>query len=461
MATSPAGTAVTGASASPLILTNSKWLRMATLLLFYFTQGFPIGFFFYAVPAWMAANGATTVETAAVVGAASTPWSLKFINGFIIDRYTYLPMGRRRSWIIGAQSLIVIAFLVAAVAAPQHTEVAFISAVAFSANIAVAFQDVGIDSLAIDIMPEDERAKAAGIMFGAQYLGIAAATGMGGYLFQNFGVIAGMLGGAAIPLAIMLYGVAIRERDGEKRMPWSAGATHPRNKAIQVEAWWPLLRDAFKAILAPLSLILAPLMLLRAIPGGAFEAFHPQLFTQTAGWAQTEYTSLISSSTLLSGVIGLVIGGWFIDKIGSRAGMVLSAIAITGLLAAMGAIPQLWTESWVLIGLQLSVDFFSLLYMIAIIPVFMKLCSPAVAATQFTVYMALGNMGRPLGAALAGVTAGAGNPQWLYWGCAVGFLVILVLSALAPFPKGEAAEEAEHEVEDHVAQADGLTPKMD
>lgn len=444
-----------------LALTNSKWLRMATLLLFYFTQGFPIGFFFYAVPAWMAANGASTLETAAVVGAASTPWSIKFINGFIIDRYTYLPMGRRRSWIIGAQSLIVLAFLAAAVVAPEYTEVTFISAVAFSANIAVAFQDVGIDSLAIDIMPEDERAKAAGIMFGAQYLGIAAATGMGGYLFQNFGVIAGMLGGALVPLAIMFYGIAIKEREGEKRLPWSSGEIHPRNKKVQIEAWWPLLRDAFKAILAPLSLILAPLMLLRSIPGGAFEAFHPQLFTQTAGWAQAEYTSLISSSTLLSGVIGLVVGGWFVDKIGSRAGMIIAAIALVGLLGAMGAVPHLWTESWVLAGLQLSVDFFSLLYMIAIIPVFMRLCSPSVAATQFTVYMALGNMGRPLGAALAGVTAGVGNPQWLYWWAAIGYVVILVISAFAPFPEGEAAEEAEHEVEEHLAQADGLPPKMD
>ena len=450
-----------GAPQQALILTNSKWLRMATLLLFYFTQGFPIGFFFYAVPAWMAANGATTVETAAVVSAASTPWAIKFFNGFIIDRYTYLPMGRRRSWIIGAQSLIVLAFLTAAVVAPQYTEVAFISAVAFSANIAVAFQDVGIDSLAIDIMPEDERAKAAGIMFGAQYLGIAAATGMGGYLFQHFGVVAGMLGGASIPLAIMLYGVAIREREGEKRLPWSSGKTHPGNKEVQIEAWWPLLRDAFKAILAPLSLILAPLMLLRAIPGGLFEAFHPQLFTQTAGWAQSEYTNLISSSTLASGVVGLLVGGWVVQKIGSRAGMVIAAIVLGSLFAAMGFSPQLWTDSKVLIGFQLTYDFFALLYMIAIIPVFMKLCSPAVAATQFTVYMALGNIGRPIGASLAGVTAGAGHPQWVYWTAAIAVCVILVLSIFAPFPKGEAADEAEHEVEEHIAQADGLTPKVD
>ncbi|HAU21748.1 MAG TPA: hypothetical protein DCS24_03980 [Erythrobacter sp.] len=40
-----------------LILTQSKMLRQLTVLLFYFTQGFPIGIFFYAVPACLSADG--------------------------------------------------------------------------------------------------------------------------------------------------------------------------------------------------------------------------------------------------------------------------------------------------------------------------------------------------------------------------------------------------------------------
>ena len=54
-----------------LILTRSRPLRLLTMFLFYFTQGFPIGLFFNAVPAWMAANGATATATASVVGMAA------------------------------------------------------------------------------------------------------------------------------------------------------------------------------------------------------------------------------------------------------------------------------------------------------------------------------------------------------------------------------------------------------
>ncbi|MFY8048258.1 MAG: hypothetical protein ACOVNS_05505, partial [Erythrobacter sp.] len=141
------------------ILTDRLALRMLTLVLFYFTQGFPIGLFYFALPAWMASNGVSTIAIASVVGSASLPWTLKIVNGFLVDRYTFLPMGRRRVWIIGAQSLLVLTLVAGAIIAPLPSEIALLAALGFCANAAVTFQDAGIDSLAIDIMPEEERAR--------------------------------------------------------------------------------------------------------------------------------------------------------------------------------------------------------------------------------------------------------------------------------------------------------------
>ena len=56
--------------------------------------------------------------------------------------YTFMAMGRRRCWIAG-----------------------------FVVNMATTFQDVAVDGLAVDIMEEDERARASGMMFGGQYIG--------------------------------------------------------------------------------------------------------------------------------------------------------------------------------------------------------------------------------------------------------------------------------------------------
>ncbi len=130
---------VDGVRHQGLILTRSAPLRMFTLFLFYFTQGFPIGLFFYAVPGWMAASGASTGAVASVVGASALPWSIKLLNGFLIDRYTFLPMGRRRAWIIGAQSLIVLILLTGALVSPLHSDVFLLSAFGFAANLAVTF----------------------------------------------------------------------------------------------------------------------------------------------------------------------------------------------------------------------------------------------------------------------------------------------------------------------------------
>ncbi|WP_296677945.1 MFS transporter [Novosphingobium sp.] len=441
-----------------LILSTSKPLRLLTLILFYFTQGFPVGLFFYAVPAWMSANGASTAQVASVVSAASMPWTIKLINGFLIDRYTFLPMGRRRAWIIGAQSVAVLVLLAGALVAPAASNVFLLSALAFGANSAITFQDVGIDSLAVDIMPDDERAKAAGIMFGAQLLGMATATSLGGYLFQHAGITVALGVLAGFPLLVALYGVAIRERPGERRLPWTAGSSHPRNVGIQVDAWRPLLKSTGKSLLVPLTLAIVPILLLRSVPSGGFEAFHPALFTRMAGWQISEYTSLVSTSQMISGVAGLLIGGALIDRIGTRAGLVAAASLGAAVLFIMGLAKPLWGETWLLVSLQISADLIGLLYNIAVIPICMRLCSPRVAATQFTIYMALGNFGRPIGASLAAMTAGNGLPEWLYYSGALGWTVVAVLAFMVRFPVGSQGEaELVHDLPD----AGGIAPKMD
>lgn len=441
-----------------LILTQSKPLRLLTLFLFYFTQGFPIGLFFYAVPAWMAANGSSAGATASVVGMAALPWSLKLVNGFLIDRYTFLPMGRRRSWIIGAQGLIVVIFLTAAALSPAYSDVFLLSAIAFTANLAINFQDVGIDSLAVDIMAETERAKAGGIMFGAQVLGISAATALAGALLQQYGFSAAMEAAAVVPGAVMIYGMCIREREGERRLPWSHRESHPHNLAVKPQAWLPLLKASFKAVFMPLSLVLLPVLLLRALPAGAHESFHPILAVSTGGWTLSEYTNVMSTVQLVSGLIALSLGGWGVDALGAqRAAQILVPVGVV-LFAAMALAAPYWSQDSVLIGYFFAADVVTILVTVALIPICMRMCSPAVAATQFTIYMAMANFGRPLGASLAAATAGSGNPVMLYWGIAAGYAVIFAVLALVRFPGEDRAFAAAAEV---LPQGEGLAPVRD
>jgi PAT family beta-lactamase induction signal transducer AmpG len=440
------------------VLTKSPALRMLTLLLFYFTQGFPIGLFFFAVPAWMATHGASTGDIASVVGTSALPWSLKLINGFLIDRYTFLPMGRRRIWIIGAQGMIVFVLLAGAAIAPSHGDILMLSAIGFGANIAVTFQDVGIDSLAVDIMAESERARAGGIMFGSQLLGIAAATALGGAMLEGFGFAACMMAAALVPGTVMLYGMLIRERENERRLPWTSGHSHPHNLALQIEAWRPLLVNAFRAVFVPLSLALVPILLARALPYGAHEAFHPILATGTAGWPLSEYTNLISTASVVAGLLGLVIGGWAIDAVGAQRSLVILMVIYIALVTAMGLARDHWADRAVLASYIFTAEILNIFVAIAMIPICMRMCSPAVAATQFTIYMAVANFGRPLGASLAALTAGAGHPQWMYWMIGVCWAAAVVLLLSARFPAGN---RALRETAEALPQGGGLAPVRD
>lgn len=153
--------AVTGAWAP---LESSKTLRFATVFLFYFTQGVPLGLFFYAIPAYMAASGASTGEIATVIGITNLPWTLKLVNGFIMDRYAYLPMGRRRAWVLGAQGVMTTGMLAGAALSPGGSDVALLAGLGFVIMAATTFQDVAIDSMVIDIMPSHEQARVGGVM---------------------------------------------------------------------------------------------------------------------------------------------------------------------------------------------------------------------------------------------------------------------------------------------------------
>ncbi|WP_162789473.1 MFS transporter [Altererythrobacter sp. ZODW24] len=425
-----------------MILEKSAKLRLLTVFLFYFTQGIPVGLFFYAIPAWLATNGASTAAIAGVVSASILPWTLKFVVGFVMDRYTYLPMGRRRIWIIGAQFTIVAMLLFAAILSPGPNDIWLLSILGFLANSGTAFQDVSIDGLAVDIMPEDERAKASGIMFGGQILGISATTFAAGQLIAKYGTVAGYLAAAAAVSCILIFGILMKEREGEGRFPWSGGQAHPRNVALQVEAWKPLLVGSFKAMIAPLSLAAMVIFLLRSMPAGMGEAYHPGLATGIGGWSQTDYTNTISSAQFAVGIFALVVGGWAVAKIGAqRAALIMCAlVAITAL--GFGLSREYWDNAALLTAYFWQLEFFVLMLAVAFIPIAMRLCDPRVAATQFTLYMAASNVGRPIGSSIAAATDTMGSPQLMYFTLAGVFAVFVLILIFVRFPTKAPEAEA-------------------
>ena len=93
---SVASVAATGRLPAPA-LTEHRILRFCVVFILYVAQGLPLGLFYYALPAWQAQNGASAAAVGAVLAMTSLPWSLKLINGVVMDRFAFLSIARRRA----------------------------------------------------------------------------------------------------------------------------------------------------------------------------------------------------------------------------------------------------------------------------------------------------------------------------------------------------------------------------
>ena len=81
-------------------LTEHKILRLSTVTAMYFAQGVQSGLLFTAIPAYLAMKGVEASVIGGFIGLLFLPWSLKIISAPVMDRFSFLPMGRRRPWVI-------------------------------------------------------------------------------------------------------------------------------------------------------------------------------------------------------------------------------------------------------------------------------------------------------------------------------------------------------------------------
>ncbi len=431
------------------ILAQSSRLRLFTLFILYVAQGVPIGLFWLAIPAWMATNGADASDIGYVLGLTALPWTLKLVNGFIMDRYTFLPMGRRRAWIAGAQCVMIALLIACAVMRPEVDDILLLGIAGFVVNMATTFQDVAVDGLAVDIMEEEERARASGMMFGGQAIGISLATGLTGVAIAAFGPSAAYLLSAGFIGMITGYILILRERDGERRFPWGTGGIHPRNAEIHLSAWWPILKNTFKSMLLPISLLWLPILLVRGFHYGMFTAITPALGANELGWDEVAITGTVSTAQLVAGILGLTLGGWAGDRFGAKKATIALFLLYMCVSATMILAQSMWSDPALFFTFVYAWCALDVLITVAALPISMRLCHPSVAATQFTLYMACSNFGISIGAWVFGMSDSLGGLPTMFMFVlglhGIGLLLMLVVKfpRRAGVPREIVAEVAE------------------
>ena len=113
------------------------------------------------------------------------PWSLKFGWGPVIDRFQYRPMGRRRPWILIAQSGMIIVLTLITFFVGPDSDFLFIALMFLVYNIFTSLQDVSTDALAVDVLKAHELESVNSYMFTSKIVG-------------------GMIGGAGLGKTVIL-----------------------------------------------------------------------------------------------------------------------------------------------------------------------------------------------------------------------------------------------------------------
>ena len=404
-------------------LTDNPFTRYVTFSALYIAQGIPEGITYFAIPAWLAMNGKSPLEIAAFVGVIGIPWSFKILIAPLMDRFTILDMGRKRPWVIFGQLGLIISFLcIGLVPDPLNNSFGLMTA-GFFISFFGAFQDVATDGMAVDVIPVNEQAKANGLMWGTKIVGTSLSLVAGTALINAFGFSVAVSSLSIAVAIIMIVPIYFRERPGEKLMPWTSGEAASESKQTQLRSWTHIFKSLYKVVSLKSSLVFSVGVLATGAMFGLIDTLLPIFTIQELGWTNTSFSQVFSISTLIGGFLGMFIGGYLVDYFGKIKMLTLYLAIITFLIASFAFMTDLWSNNLVIYAFILTYYTFYTFLCIAIFASGMHLCWRTVAATQFTLYMALSNMGRAAGSASLGVLKT--NFSW-----EIVFLIIAIMPVI-------------------------------
>ncbi len=164
--------------------------RVLTLLFLGFSAGLPYLLIFGTLSLWLV-KAQVDIETVTYFSWAALGYSFKFVWAPLIDRLP-LPildtlLGRRRSWLLVAQGLIVMAICWMAMTEPKLA-LAQMAYAAVLLGFAAASQDIVIDALRIESAPKAYQAAMSAMYTAGYRTGMLVAGAGAFYLVAYFGI---------------------------------------------------------------------------------------------------------------------------------------------------------------------------------------------------------------------------------------------------------------------------------
>lgn len=376
----------------PNVLDTKKG-RLSTFGILYVSEGVPLGFAAVAMAAYMRRQGLDVAQVGTFVGAFYLPWAFKWAWAPLVDLIGLKRFGGRKAWILICQALMIITlYAVSQIDHRQYFELLVTLVIVH--NIFAATNDVAIDSLAVNTLKADERGQGNGFMFGGAYIGQGLGGGGAMFVSDRFGFDVSFLYVSGLLLAVWLFTMFfVKDPTAVSRVAEQSVEIWKKFKESLLGFLRELQVGFFKSGSGPMVGVFFALLPFGAM---ALSASVSTTLQVDIGMSDGQIAQLNIFNTVMAG-IGCVVGGWLADRLGRRK-MLATYYSMT-------IIPTLYLA--VMFSGEAGIGAVSVTqYFIASVSfsacmgmhygtsaaIFMGLTNPAVAATQFTGFMALRNL---------------------------------------------------------------------
>ena len=388
--------------ASALYMSGSPVVRYASGAALYFAQGIPKGLLHIAMPAWLASQGAGTGAIASYLAIIVLPWAFKLVTGPLMDRFAYRPMGGRRPWVLGAQFGLVLSLLSLAAIHDPIAQIGLLTMLGVVFNTFTATQDVAVDGMAIDLVPESEHGRINAFMSCGKAVGWAVTAALSGTLLVKYGLaVTGAVAAAGAGLVLVAF-FFVREREGERLLPWTQGEAVGQRAAAS--SFKSVVQDLNAVLWARASLVVSLIMFFDGVVTGYGEALMPIAAVKLFSFTTTEWSHLVAMMGLTGAFAALALGP-LIDRFGARTMLLLTIGVVCAHAFLLAGTQHLWSNSTYVLFMLSAYVLMQPVTMVCVIALAMSICSTRISATQVAVYMSMANLGHSAGSKIFGSLA--------------------------------------------------------
>ena len=386
-------------------INNQKYKR-TSLCLLYFLQGIPQGLIYFALLDWLAGNNFSIKDIAIVTVIASIPWSLKFLIGPFVDRFSNSLMGKRRPWIITSTILMSITLIIGSIISDQNIDPTILGLILFSTILATSTLDVATDGLAIDILDENERGFVNGLMWAFRTLGMSISAIFSSVVINIYGLSYAMLD---LGIIIIIFGIILfflKERQSDAIISLNS-ISHKENENMDLK-FSKILSIIINSFSNKFIFLLLLFCLTSNLASGIHFSSVSYLYINYAEWESYDLTKLRSIG-LYGGIIAALIGGYLSDKINPQTIIKISQIGLAIFCFVIGIYIEVLRNEFLGISILLAFSFFNSFGMTAVLSLCMKYSITASAASLFAIFMSARHLSRIGGEAIVGIFDGIMN----------------------------------------------------